>query len=144
MTATRTDQPSEAMGATGREPTGTPREPRQSPHPLDAFVPDPSGLPPLCGEEQFASMMEGLVADAAPRMFAIVQEYGDRVDGHIAGWGMAFDDHVEAVSMDGQLRMRLHTLEKVLHGFDVGTHIHARVVWFNPDAATPADDHDAA
>jgi hypothetical protein len=68
---------------------------------LDLLVPDPAGLPPLCGREEFAELLGGMVADGAPRLFAVVQEYGDRVDGRIAAWGMAFEDRAEVVGVDG-------------------------------------------
>jgi len=48
--------------------------------------------------------MEGMVASNAPRLFAIVQERGERVDGRIAAWGMAFYDDVEIVGADGDVR----------------------------------------
>ncbi|MGH3423288.1 MAG: hypothetical protein ACRDO8_01090 [Nocardioidaceae bacterium] len=114
-------------------------EPR---HPLDAYVPDPSGRRPLCDEPRFAAILEGMVADAAPRLFALVQEYGDRVDARIAGWGMAFDDRAEVASVDGSIRMGLAEPEDALVGFGFGTHIRARLVWFNPDAATPEGEEE--
>jgi len=119
-------------------------EQRTHRHPLDSVVPDPSKLPPLCDEPEFAAILEEMVADEAPRLFAVVQEYGDRVDGRIAAWGMAFDDHAEIVSVKRGLRMSLQTPENALRMFKFGSHIRARLVWFNPDAATPAEDGDEA
>ncbi|MGH3568502.1 MAG: hypothetical protein ACRDRH_21250 [Pseudonocardia sp.] len=113
-------------------------------HPLDEFVSDPSGLTPVCDEPEFAAILEEMVADEAPRLFAVVQEYGDRVDGRIAAWGMAFDDHTEVVPVKRGLRMSLQAPEDALRLFKFGSHIQARLVWFNPDAATPADDDDEA
>jgi hypothetical protein len=72
-------------------------------------------------------------------MFAIVEEYGERVDAWIAGWGMAFDDRAEVISVQGGLRMSLRSPENALRGFGFGTHIKPRLVWVNPDAATPTD-----
>ncbi|MEV0049038.1 hypothetical protein AB0H34_00895 [Saccharopolyspora shandongensis] len=93
-------------------------------------------MSPLCDEAQFGAILEGIVADEAPQLFAVVQEYGDRVDGRIAAWGMAFADHAEVVSVGGGLRMSLSEPESALRGFNFGSHIRARLVWFNPDAAT--------
>jgi hypothetical protein len=117
---------------------------RQHDHPLDAAVPDPSGFTPLFDEPEFAAILEEMVADEAPRLFAVVQEYGERVDGRIAAWGMAFDDHAEVVSVAGGMRMSLPAPENALRMFTVGSHIRARLVWFNPDAATSAEDDPAA
>ncbi len=108
-------------------------------HPLDALVVDPSGMTPLCGEPEFAAILESMVVDEAPRLFAVVQEYGERVDGRIAAWGMAFADHAEVVSVERGLRMSLQAPNDAPRLFTVGCHIRARLVWFNPDAATPAE-----
>lgn len=98
----------------------------------------------MSDEPGFAAIMESIVADEAPRLFAIVQEYGERVDGRIAGWGMAFDDHAEVASLDRAIRGSLHVPEDALRLFNFGSHIHARLVWFNPDAATPPENDDEA
>lgn len=119
--------------------TGT-DQPGPEKHPLDAFVRDPSGLPPLCDEAQFAEILEETVADEAPRLFAVVQEYGERVDGRIVAWGMAFEDHAEVVSVARDIRMGLQKPETALRLFNIGSHIHARIVWFNPDATTSVED----
>jgi hypothetical protein len=117
---------------------------RQHGDPWDEAVLDPSGLTPLCAESEFAAILDGMIADEAPRLFAVVQEYGERVDGRIAAWGMAFDDHTEVVSVAGGMRMSLQVPENALRVFTFGSHIRARLVWFNPDAATPADDDQTA
>jgi hypothetical protein len=106
-------------------------------HPLAAFVTDPSERAPLCDEAEFTALLDNMVADEAPRLFAVVQEYGERVDGWIAAWGMAFSDHTEVVSYEHTVRMSLAAPENALRRFQLGGHIQARLVWFNPDAATP-------
>lgn len=138
--------------------TGLPEEPDRSSHNgtahsyekhshrnqhfLDALVPDPSEKLPLCDEPRFAEIVERMVADSAPRVFAVVQEYGQRVDARIAAWGMAFDDRAEVVSVERGMRMSLQTAEHAVQGFAWGSHIHPRLVWFNPQAATPLEDED--
>lgn len=44
---------------------------------------------PPVSEEEFAEEVRELVASSAPRVFALVEEYGERVDGRIIAWGMA-------------------------------------------------------
>jgi hypothetical protein len=102
-------------------------------HALHTFEPDE--MAPVFDEHEFAAIMETLVADEAPRLFAVVQEYGERVDGVIAAWGMAFPDHAKLVSH--QLRMSVREPASALRMFTVGSHIRPGWVWFNPDAATP-------
>lgn len=122
--------------------TGESHHNEPAPHPLDQFVPDPVGKRPLCGEEQFSRILESMVADNAPRLFAIVQEYGDRVDARIAAWGITLPHRTDIIDSDGSLYMGLQAPEDALLGFHFGTHIRPRLVWFNPDAVTPEDDED--
>ncbi|MDQ2790230.1 MAG: hypothetical protein DLM60_18165 [Pseudonocardiales bacterium] len=95
---------------------------------------DPATLPPLCGEAEFAELMAGLVADDAPRLFAVVQEYGDRVDGRIAAWGIAFEDCAKVVAVDHGLHMSLRSPERAVLAFSRRPHITARLVWIDPPA----------
>ena len=104
---------------------------------------DPSTLAPLCGEAEFNELVDELVADEAPRLFAVMQVYGERVDGRIAAWGMAFEDHADVVGVDGGAWMGLPTPERAVRMFARRRHITARLVWVNPDAASPADETDA-
>lgn len=112
----------------GQEPTPA--------HPLDSLVVDPTGRPPMCDEEMFASILDVMVADEAPRVFAIVQEYGERVDARIAAWGISFEERAVAFGTEGTI-MKLQSAENALRGFGFGTHITPRLVWVNPDVATP-------
>jgi len=92
---------------------------------------------PLCDEAEFAELAAELVADEAPRLFAVVQEYGERVDGRIAAWGMAFEDCAEVVGVDHGPRLSLGSPERAARAFNHRPHITARVVWVIPDAAAP-------
>ncbi len=112
-------------------------------HPVDALVPDPSGMASM-SEDEFAAELAAMVADEAPRLFAVVQEYGERVDGRIAAWGLAFDDHALVLTIGRPRWMLLPAPERALRIFTVGSHIRARLVWFDPAAATPAEDGEAA
>jgi hypothetical protein len=97
--------------------------------PLDQLVPDPTGIKPLCGKQEFAELVTGMVAANAPRVFAIVHEYGDRVDASCAGWGLYFDDRAYVVSVDGQMRCSARNPEDILHLFGFGSHIKPSLVW---------------
>ncbi|MFE0020568.1 hypothetical protein [Amycolatopsis sp. NPDC059021] len=108
--------------------------------PLDDLVPDPRGMEPVCDEDEFAEILAEMVADEAPRLFAVVQVYGERVDARIAAWGMAFHDHAEVVPVRRGPRMNLLAPENALRMFKFGSHVQARLVWFDPDAATPVED----
>ncbi|HEX6351366.1 hypothetical protein [Actinophytocola sp.] len=104
--------------------------PREARHRLDEFAVDHGTLTPACDEPEFAALLETMVADEAPRLFAVIQEYGERVDAVIAAWGVAFDDHAEIVAH--RLRMSVREPANALRMFHVGNHVRARLVWFNP------------
>lgn len=105
--------------------------------PLDTVPPDPGDLSPLGDEREFAAMLEELVADEKPRLFAVVQEYGERVDGRIAAWGMAFADHTEVIFAEYDQRMSLSAPDRALHAFSQGSGIRARLMWIDPAVAPP-------
>lgn len=90
---------------------------------------NPEGLPPLCGEDEFAELVSEMVTDYAPRVFAVVQEYGDRVDARIAAWGLAHADHVDVICMDGSIHLSAGGPESVLHRFDGRDDASAHVIW---------------
>lgn len=84
---------------------------------------------PLCDEAEFAKLIDEMVAEEAPRLFAVVQEYGERVDGRIAAWGMAFEDYAEIVGLDNYVHVSLGSPERATHLFSRRPHITARLVW---------------
>lgn len=128
-------------GSVPLHPNSENPENRDDWHPANAPASEPANTAPLYDEARFASILEQLVADDTPRVFAVVQEYGTRLDAWIAAWGMAFDDHAEVVSVEGHTRMSLQSPDTALLGFHAtDEHIHARLVWFNPDAVTAGED----
>lgn len=105
-------------------------------------VPAPPG--PLCGREEYEWFVARMVGDFAPRMFAVVQDYGDRVDWRIAAWGLAFDGYAEIVGADRRLRMSAGSPEDALIGFTDGPDVSARVLWVHRERSTDADMIDPA
>ncbi|SER38338.1 hypothetical protein [Actinokineospora terrae] len=88
--------------------------------------------PPACDEPEFAALLAGAVADEAPRVFAIVEEFGDRHDARIAAWGMAFPEHAELVGIYRPLRMTLTAPESALPLF-TRANTQARLIWAAPE-----------
>lgn len=105
----------------------------EPPHPLDRLVPDPTGRSALGSEAEFTAHLNRLVRVNLPRVFAVVQVYGERVDRCIAGWGLDFGDHAEVISTDRTVRMGLNSPEEAMPGFRYGTHIRPRIVWADAD-----------
>ena len=95
---------------------------------------EPSAHEPPCSEEEFAEEVRELVAADAPQVFALVEEYGERVDGWIVAWGMAFDDHVDVLGVNGGLHASLPSVERVHRVFSRRRKI--RLVWTSPAGHT--------
>jgi len=57
-------------------------------------------LAPIGTEEEFAALLSEIVAEERPRLFSLCEEYGDRVDGWILAWGLAFADRADVVGAD--------------------------------------------
>lgn len=90
----------------------------------------PVDLEPLCSEEEFAEEVRELVTEDAPRVFALVEEYGERVDGRIVAWGMTFGDHVEVISVNNALHVSIPSPERAQRAFSRRRKI--RLVWTSP------------
>lgn len=100
---------------------------------VDQHAPGPQ---PLCSKEAFPAFMTALIADEAPRLFAIVIEHGNRADVDIAAWGMAFDDNAQVISTDGRERFNLGKPENALRHFRTDLHTTPHLIWFDPTATT--------
>lgn len=87
----------------------------------------------ICGEDEFAELVKAMVVEEAPRLFAVVQERGERVDGRIAAWGMAFADHAEVVSGRGSL-FSIRDPERACQLLSHAPEVTARLVWVTPPA----------
>lgn len=88
------------------------------------------GAEPRGDEEEFAQEVRDLVADEAPRVFALVEERGERADGWIVAWGMVFEDRVEVISENSGLRMTVRSVDRVQRVFSRRRNI--RLVWTDP------------
>jgi len=69
---------------------------------------NPAELSPIGDEETFTRAINKMVVDQAPRVFALCEEIGDRVDAAAVAWGMAFHDgHTELVYGHDSPRSRI-------------------------------------
>ncbi|GAA3841069.1 hypothetical protein GCM10022243_04300 [Saccharothrix violaceirubra] len=101
-------------------------------------------LEKIFSRDGFAEVVDGMVTDFAPRLFAVVQVRGDRLDGRVAAWGMAFPEHAEVVTTDGGMRMRVRDADSTVPAFTAQHEdLSASVVWlpaFNSRLDEPAVD----
>jgi hypothetical protein len=93
-------------------------------------------LTPIGTEEEFAAALATFVTGVAPRVFAIVQEYGPRVDARIAGWGLAHEDHVDVIGDGNDVHLGASSPEDMLSLFGGQDRITARIVWPGPTDAS--------
>lgn len=117
----------EASGDRAVDPT-----PRGSEEPSADEEPWADEEPPG-SEEEFAEEVRELVDADAPQVFALVEERGERLDGCVVAWGIAFDDHVNVLSVNGRRHANLPSVEHVHRAFSQRRKI--RLVWTSP--ATP-------
>ena len=91
-------------------------------------------FPPL-SEQEFAELAQGLVTDSAPRVFALLAEVGERADGWVAMWGLAFEDRAVLLSEpDHSLIMICDSAEQAHRRLAMRRPL--RLVW--PAAADPS------
>lgn len=90
-------------------------------------APQTAELSSLGTEEEFVTMLDELVADELPRVFALVEEYGERADGWIIAWGMAFEDHARLVNVGGGLSGDFRSAESARRAFAHRRKV--RLVW---------------
>ncbi|RKT53023.1 hypothetical protein [Saccharothrix australiensis] len=89
---------------------------------------------PSFPEGEFGALIWAMVNDNAPRVFAVVQEYGEREDARVGAWGLAFPERAEVVSVEGTFRMGAQSPEGALRMFE-SPGVRARVVWVDKTGA---------
>lgn len=128
-------------------PTGSPTSADQLPQQAGAdddadLAPlDAAELPPLGTEQEFAAELADLVASERPRLFAICEESGDRVDGWVVAWGLALEDRAEVIGTDDGVRASCQSAETALRM--LGRRRRLRLVWCDPkrpERDAPPDD----
>ncbi|CAM3878026.1 hypothetical protein KIPE111705_29375 [Kibdelosporangium persicum] len=80
-------------------------------------------------EADFAKDVAEMVADHAPRLFAIVLEYGTQVDARIAAWGMELDEGAYMTTVDGRRQYALADAEGALRYIRGNPDTTPRLVW---------------
>ncbi|MDV9196829.1 hypothetical protein [Streptomyces sp. Wh19] len=90
-----------------------------------------AGAEPLesFGRREFESLVQDLVRETAPRVFAVVQEIGDCEDAVVAAWGLALEGRTELITPEGTPRLSVRTPESALRFFSGGDRTRARLIW---------------
>jgi hypothetical protein len=71
----------------------------------------------MLSDQEFVALMKKMVRTEAPRLFAIVQEYGNRVDAECVGWGLAFKDHTDVLGVSGDVYRGSRSPDDALRDF---------------------------
>ncbi len=69
----------------------------------------------------FAALLREVAHEGAPRLFAIVEEYGEQDDARVAGYGLAYNDRADVNSVGGDFRLNSQSPESALSLFEIST-----------------------
>ncbi|MFD1151643.1 hypothetical protein [Saccharothrix hoggarensis] len=88
----------------------------------------------------FTALAREVALEEAPRLFAIVEEYGEAEDARVAGYGLAFEDRAEANSVEGGFHLVSESADSARTLFEITSRSTGRrrvhLVWL--DDAAPA------
>ncbi|MDA3642578.1 hypothetical protein LZ318_39355 [Saccharopolyspora indica] len=84
-------------------------------------------------EPEFAALVQEEADSSPPRVFALVEEHGDRVDCGIYAWGLEFEQRASVFDPDGTLRARCASADGAHALFSRIRNV--RLVW--PSEAAP-------
>ncbi|GAB3543751.1 hypothetical protein J2S53_000576 [Actinopolyspora lacussalsi] len=82
---------------------------------------------PLGDEAEFAALVESFVREQAPRVFALVEEVGERADAEIFAWGLALAEHAEVFGAAGRMRGSFGSAESACEVLGMAREL--RLVW---------------
>ncbi|MBP2333864.1 hypothetical protein JOF41_000042 [Saccharothrix coeruleofusca] len=66
-------------------------------------------------------VVRAVAREAPPRRFAIVEEYGDGEDARVAGYGLAYDDHAQVNSVEGDFPLKSRNAETARAVFELSS-----------------------
>jgi hypothetical protein len=68
----------------------------------------------------FTALLNEVAREEAPRLFALVEEYGDAGDARVAGYGLAYEDRADVTSVEGDFHLRSQSAETARAVFGIG------------------------
>ncbi|MEV0681929.1 hypothetical protein AB0I60_35950 [Actinosynnema sp. NPDC050436] len=85
--------------------------------------------------DAFAALVREVAWEGAPRLFALVEEYGHGEDARVAGYGLAYDDHAEVNSVEGDFPLRSPSPDRARTVFETSSRSagvrRVHVVWWD-------------
>ncbi|MBB5806980.1 hypothetical protein F4560_006748 [Saccharothrix ecbatanensis] len=98
---------------------------------LDERSPD-TVTRPLWTKEEFTNLLHLIAKEQAPRLFAIVEEYGEQEDGRVAAYGLAYPDHADVNSVEGDFHLVSQSPERARQLFEISAGsrgVRTHLVW---------------
>ncbi|CCH30744.1 hypothetical protein ABZ816_00590 [Actinosynnema sp. NPDC047251] len=90
-------------------------------------------------KEEFTGLMRELAEAEAPRLFALVEEYGEGQDARVAGYGLAYEDRADVNSVEGGFQLDSHSAERARTLFEISSRsagvARVHVVWMGEGGA---------
>lgn len=84
-------------------------------------------------EQEFTALVHEVAQEEAPRLFAIVEEHGERESVRVAGYGVAFEDRAEVSAVEGGFRLSSRSAENARVLFEISSRSagtrRAHLVW---------------
>jgi hypothetical protein len=71
--------------------------------------------------KEFGRLLRELAADEAPRLFAIVEEYGEAEDARVAGYGLAYENRADVNSVEGDFQLHSQSAENARTLFEISS-----------------------
>jgi hypothetical protein len=90
-------------------------------------------------DREFTAVLHELAREEAPRLFAVVEEYGEGEDVRVAGYGLAYPDRAEVGSVEGGFYLNSENAESARVVFEISSRSagtrRAHLVWLDATAA---------
>lgn len=98
---------------------------------------------PPWSDEEFAIVMHELAVHEAPRLFAVVEEYGEAEEARVAGYGLAYANRAEVDSVEGGFRLSSESAERARTLFEITSRSsgmrRVHLVWLDGGRRTGTD-----
>jgi hypothetical protein len=92
----------------------------------------------------FTALLHDVAREEAPRLFAIVEEYGEAEDARVAGYGLAYADRAEVNSVEGDFHLNSGSAESARTVFDISSRStgtrRVHVVWLDESTTVARQD----
>ena len=74
-----------------------------------------------------------IVHENAPRRFAVVQDWGENMDGRVAAWGLAFPEEIQIIDDAFNVHEVVSSVERAIRRYTRPPYLKAWVHWIDPE-----------